>query len=79
MKIKNLIFSFLETDNEKIILPALRRIADRNTEDLNVHIIYAGESNLDWLEWESDLLHRIADTGLQSPFMTFIYMYRQGL
>ena len=72
----------LETYNEKIILPALRRAAERNTEDLNVHIIYAGQYNLDWIDWECDwepVLKRIVDTGLKSPIMTFIYMYRVGL
>ena len=74
--------SYLETENEKIMLPALRRVTDRNTEDLNVHIIYAGQYNLDWIEWKPDMqpvLKRIIDTGLKSPRMTFIYMYRVGL
>ena len=75
----SIFLSFQETDNEKIILPALRRAADRNTKDLNVHIIYAAQYNLDWIDWERDLLQRILDTGLKSPTMTFIYMYRAGL
>ena len=50
-----------------------------NTEDLNVHIIYAGQYNLDWIDWERDLLQRIVDIGLKSSTMTFIYMYRLGL
>ena len=70
---------FLETENEKIILSALRRAEERNTEDLNAHIIYAGQYNLDWIDWELDVLQRIVDTGLKSPTMTFIYMYRVGL
>ena len=69
----------LETDNEKIILSALQRAADTHTEDLNVHIIYAGQFYVDWIDWERDVLQRIIDTGLKSPMMTFIYMYRAGL
>ena len=49
------------------------------TFDENVHIIYAGQSNLDWIDWESNVLQRIVDTGLKSATMTFIYMYRVGL
>ena len=69
----------LETDNEKIILLALRKATERNSGDLNTHIIYAGQHNLDWIDWEPDVLQRIVDTGLTSPMMTFIYMYRVGL
>ena len=67
---------YLDTDNEKIMLPALRRFARSNTE---VHIIYAGQYNLDWIHWDLDVLQRIVDTGLKPPAMTFIYMYRAGL
>ena len=51
----------------------------KNLFFLNAHIIYAGQYNLDWIDWERDLLQRIVDTGLKSYFMTFVYMYRAGL
>ena len=68
-----------ETNNEKKILSALRKAAESTAKDLNTHIIYAGQYNLDWIDWEPDVLQRIVDTDLKSPTMTFIYMYRAGL
>ena len=44
-----------------------------------MHIVYAGQPNLDWIGWDRDVLQRIVETGLKSPMMTFIYMYREGL
>ena len=70
---------FLETNNEKNILSALRRAAKSNINKLNTHIIYAGQHNLD-LAWDSDVLQRIVDTDLNHDLtMTFIYMYRDLL
>ena len=70
---------FLETDNERNILSAIRRAAENNTNVLNTHIIYAGPSYLDWIGWEPDILQRIVEVGLESSTMTFLYMYRDLL
>ena len=70
---------FLETKNEKNILSSLRRAAKNNTNDLSTHIIYAGPYNLDWIEWEPEILQRMVEKGLESSTMTFIYMYRDLL
>ena len=45
----------------------------------NMHIIYTGPFNLDWIDWEPDILQRIAEIVLESTTMTFIYMYRDLL
>ena len=44
-----------------------------------MHIIYTGPFNLDWIDWEPDILQRIAEIVLESTTMTFIYMYRDLL
>ena len=50
---------------------AIRRAAENNTNDLNTHIIYAGPSNLDWIDWEPDILQKIVEFDFESSTMTF--------
>ena len=68
-----------ETENEKTILSALQRIAESEKNDLTTHIIYAGQVNLDWINWDFNVLKAIVQIGLKSPMMTFIYMYKDLL
>ena len=70
----------LETDNEKNIFSAIQKAAENNeTNDLDTHIIYAGPYNLDWINWEPDILQKIVEVDLESSTMTFLYMYRDLL
>ena len=46
---------------------------------MNTHIIYAGPYNLDWIDWEPDVLQKIVEVDLESSTMTFLYMYRDLL
>ena len=84
---EQLLHSFSEENDEKIIHSAIEKVSESNTENLRTHVIYAGDyynnGRFYMQNWNNSMISFVFE-GLQmhdlkSAFVTGIYMFRHLL